>query len=197
MANQDKPNGFKPVRHLISGGYNGQYNIYYKQAALNEVHNVGDAVASAGSADSTGKYSDIALAAAGSPIRGVIVGFGTTPQVMAQVSDLSRRAAPALTEMYVAVVDDPFVIFEVQEDGDSTPITVAGIGNNVKGVYTAGTETSGSIHEIDSDGSLGTAVNDLRILRLVNREDNELGAYARWEVLINDHELNEHGAVGD
>ncbi|MHC4635464.1 MAG: hypothetical protein ACYSYU_09725, partial [Planctomycetota bacterium] len=145
----------------------------------------------------TGKYSDIALAAAGSPIRGVIVGFGTTPQVMAQVSDLSRRAAPALTEMYVAVVDDPFVIFEVQEDGDSTPITVAGIGNNVKGVYTAGTETSGSIHEIDSDGSLGTAVNDLRILRLVNREDNELGAYARWEVLINDHELNEHGAVGD
>ncbi|MHC4635859.1 MAG: hypothetical protein ACYSYU_11760, partial [Planctomycetota bacterium] len=89
MANQDKPNGFKPVRHLISGGYNGQYNIYYKQAALNEVHNVGDAVASAGSADSTGKYSDIALAAAGSPIRGVIVGFGTTPQVMAQVSDLS------------------------------------------------------------------------------------------------------------
>lgn len=197
MANTDKPNGFKPVRHLFSGGYNGQFNIYYKQAALNEVHNVGDAVASAGSADSTGKYGDVALASATNPIRGIIVGFGTTPQIMANVASLSTRAAPASTEMYVAVVDDPYVIFEVQEDGDSTPITADGVGLNVQGIYTAGTEASGSIHEIDSDGSLASTVQDLRILRLVNREDNALGAYARWEVLINDHELNEHAGVGD
>jgi hypothetical protein len=43
-----------------------------------------------------------------------------------------------------------------------------------------------SAHEIDRS-TVVTSTAQLRLLRLVPREDNAHGAWAKWEVLINEH----------
>jgi len=82
------------------------------------------------------------------------------------------------------------VIFEIQEDNDSGDLAATEVGGNADIAVTAGNTASGiSGMELDSDGVSTTAVAQLRIMGVVNREDNELGDYCKWLVKINEHEL--------
>ena len=194
MANVDKPFGLKPVGHLITGSYNGKVNIYY--------HHSDDAVAiyrgdlvqmneTAGEAEPTGKYPSVIQHVAGQEDNvGVAVGFGSTPQLAAINTNLnSPQYCPGSTAMYIAVVDDPNVIFEIQEDSAGNAVTIDEVGKFADVAVTAGSSTTGtSGMELDSDsaGASGT----LRIYRLANREDNAIGDHAKWLVLINEHLWN-------
>lgn len=189
MANTDSPFGFKPVKHLNGAPWNGKVNVYYIPSTDGTATFVGDAVKLAGSADSTGKYPTIAQAAATNAICGVVVGFADNPYVGINPDYPNRRYRPAYTAMYAFVVDDPFVIFEVQEDSTGNSITADMVGLATDIVVGSGSTTTGrSAMELDSSDT-ATAAGQCRIMRLVNREDNALGNYAKWEVLIAEHQF--------
>ena len=197
MANTDTPFGLKPLRHGNGNPWNGMVNVYYHAAADSTPIFKGDPVIHGGTADTTGKYPTVvqAIGTGATPsttIVGVAVGFGYTPQIAARIDNLSAvNYCPASTAMYIAVVDDPFMVYEIQENGESDPFVAADIGLNCDMLDTDGSATTGiSAFEMDTDGATETASTmQLRTLRIVNREGNALGAHCKWEVMINEHWL--------
>ncbi len=190
MSNIDRVAGLIPVKHLNGASWSGKANVYYVPATDATALFKGDIVKSAGAADATGKYPTVTQAAAGDAVRGVVIGFGETPQIMVNPTNPDRVNRPANTAMYVMVVDDPNVIFEVQEDSDVAALTAAAVGLSADLVVgTGNTVTGKSGIEIDSSSAVATAAT-CKLLRVVNREDNELGNQCKWEVLLAEHEMN-------
>jgi len=189
MANSDIPAGLKPVKHLNGSPWNGKANVYYVPSTDSTALFKGDAVKSAGSADSTGKFPTVAQVSAGDAVRGVVIGFGEDPHIMINPTDATRVYRAASTAMYVLVVDDPSVIYEIQEDSAGGSIAAASVGLSTDLVVGSGDTANGkSGMELDSSSAVATAAT-LKILRAVNREDNELGNQCKWEVLIAEHEM--------
>ena len=190
MANLDTPFGFKPVKHLNGSPWNGKVNTYYVPATDATALFKGDAVKSAGSADASGKYPTVTQAAAGNAIRGIVIGFGDNPYSMIHPDTPNTDYRAASTAMYVFVVDDPSVIFEIQEDSDGAALAAADVGLSADIIVgTGSTSTGKSAMEIDSSSKVATAAT-CKLLRIVDREDNALGNNAKWEVLIAEHEMN-------
>ena len=189
MGNVDRIAGFKPVRHLNGMPWNGKANMYYFAAGDGTATFIGDAVKSAGSADATGKYPTIAQAAATNVIRGVVIGFSDQPYISVDTSDLNRAYRPASTAMYALVVDDPDVIFEIQEDnvGNDMDADMVGLSTDIT-VGTGDTASGKSAMELDSSDT-ATALGQCKILGVSNKEDNALGTYCKWDVLIIEHEM--------
>lgn len=201
MANSDRPAGFKPVKHLSGAPWNGKANVYYIKAAYDKAMFIGDAVVLAGSSDATAMYPSVEQAeAADLNIVGVIIGFGLQPEVMGNPDNPNMKYKAASTEMYCLVVDDPFVIFEIQEDSVDNNLDADMVGLTTDLTNTSegagGTTTGLSTMELDSDDT-DTTAGQLRILRAVNRPDNALGAHCKWEVLIVEHAYREARTVTD
>lgn len=189
MANLDRPAGFKPVKTISGAPWNGKANVYYIPSTDATAMFIGDAVKSAGSADATGMYPTVAQAAAGNTIRGVIIGFGLSPEVMGNPDNVNMKYRAASTAMYCLVVDDPNVVFEIQEDSVGVTLAATEIGLSCDIVVGSGSTTTGkSGMELDSSDT-ATAAGQCKILRAVNRPDNELGTNCKWEVSIIEHEM--------
>lgn len=189
MANIDSPFGLKPVKYLSGAPWNGKANVYYIPATDGTAMFVGDAVKSAGSADATGKYPTVTQVAAGDAVRGVVIGFADNPYVMIHPDTPNRTYRAASTAMYCLVVDDPDVIFEIQEDSVGAALAAVDVGLSADLVVGSGNTANGkSGIELDSSTKVTTAAT-CKILRLVDREDNVLGNNAKWEVLIAEHEM--------
>lgn len=181
MANVDSPSGLRPVKHLDGSPYNGMTNRYYVDSSYGTAIFTGDAVKSSGTADANG-VPGVEQVAAGENIRGVVVG-------VEPVTDESLSYIPASTGGYVFVADAPDIIFEIQEDSAGGALAVTNIGQNADIVVGTGSTVTGtSAMELDSSTAAATAAQ-LRILRLVQREDNEIGTNAKFEVMANEHEL--------
>lgn len=173
MANANRPKGALPVRSL-NGNTAIPVNPYTVDASNATAIFLGDFVAR--EAD-----GNITPAAAGGVILGVAIG------VADDYDNLTRRHLAASTAGTVMVVDDPEIIFEVQEDDGGTALTSAARGANVEIVAGAGSTTTDiSAHELDQD-SVTAATAQLRLLQLSPREGNAYGDNADWEVLINEH----------
>lgn len=181
MANVDRVNGLRPVKHLDGSPYNGAANRYYVPSSDGTAIFPGDAVKSAGSADANGVAS-VAQAAAGDALRGVVVG-------VEPITDESLIYRAASTERYVLVADAPDLVFEIQEDADGGALAAVDVGLNADIVVAAGnTDTGTSGMELDTSTKVSSAAQ-LRILGFVQRPDNEIGANAKVLVAINEHEL--------
>ena len=196
MANVNRVNGFRPVRYLNGAPYNGQFRKYVVAAADGTALFVGDLVKLSTTGDNEG-YTTVVQAAAGDACIGVVVGFEVDPTAL---NTPQYRAASTRRIVYVA--DDPNLIFEAQEDGDTDPLETADIGLNVNFVVAAGsTVTGASGMQIDSTTHNTTATLPLRLLGLAQRPDNENvlsaggQAYTRWEVKINNHQLGSSTGV--
>ena len=193
MANRDAPIGLKPIRYRNGTPWNGAVGIYYVYATATGAIFYGDAVVTDGTADILGKFPCVAsYATGGGNLRGVAVGFGETPGAAdLDGRTLSRNHRPTLTEMYVAVVDDPNVVFEIQEDSTGAAMLITAVGANCDLTTGTGSSTTGlSAMELDSSlSTTGSATQQLRILGIVDREDNVLGDQCKWEVYINEHEF--------
>lgn len=101
---------------------------------------------------------------------------------------IAAYAAAAGAEVHV--YDHPEQEFEMQSDG-AVPADAADIGKN----YNI-TGASGA-HEIDNTSAATTATLPLKLLRIVPRVDNEIGANVRCVVKINNHQLGSHtGTAG-
>ena len=159
MANIDSPFGLKPVKYLGGSPWNGKANVYYIPASDGTAVFVGDAVKSAGSADATGKFPTVAQCAAGDAVRGVVIGFGDTPYVMVHPDTPNRTYRPASTAMYCLVVDDPNVIFEIQEDSVGGALAAVDVGLSADIVVGSGSTANGkSGMELDSSTCISSNV---------------------------------------
>ncbi len=189
MANANRPAGLAPVQYLNGSPWNGQARIYSIAAAYATKLAIGDPVASSGTADSNGVPGIIRSADTGA-IRGVIVGLGAVNETMlANPGNLDSTIRPATaqsTVWYAAVVDDPNVIFEVQEGG--TPMTAADVGLNTNLTITDANNFISQV-VLDNADKAVTSTLQVKLLGLVRTVDNSFGQYAKWLVKINNHEL--------
>ena len=193
MANLNRPGGFSPVCLLNGSPYNGAVRMYSVASANTDALFVGDPVKSSGSADTNG-IAGVALATAGTAIRGIITAIGTNARGGPYIApgDLSLTSAPATKTVvyYVAVIDDPNVLFEVQEDTAQTALAAADVGLNID--FQAGTPGTGvkvSAFVLNQASKATTSTLNCKLLGLTQRSDNAIGTNAKWLVLINAHEL--------
>jgi Uncharacterized conserved protein len=190
MANADRPTGLSPVGHISGSPYNGQAREYCILAANTNGFAIGDAVISAGGADGNG-VPTITVAATTGPLRGVIVGLSSKRGAGANLGNRDSTVRPAAaqsTDWYAMVVDDPGVIYEIQEVSGGTALTEAAVGLNAPLVLGANNGFL-SGYEVNNAGEVTTSSVQLRLLGLAQRADNAFGEHAKWLVLINAHEL--------
>jgi len=190
MANSDKPSGLKPVSFISGVPWNGEFNVYQKASTDGTAMFKGDLVGLTGACEATGKYPTVTqFTAADAHSIGVAIAFSTVaPHIAFDPSNLNLKYSPASTLSYVCVIDAPDMIYEIQEDGGGGDIAVADIGLNCEVIVGAGNTTTGlSAMELDSSDVANTATLPIRILRLADREDNAVGAYAKWLVKLNTH----------
>lgn len=201
MANANRPSGFSPVQYLNGSPWNGQARIYSIAAAYATALYIGDPVKSSGTADANG-VPGIVLGATTGALRGVIVGLGSAEGLIANPKNLDityRPAAVQATDWYAMVVDNPDVLFEVQENANGTALAATEIGLNTISVSGTGSGfVSGWMLASATDATPATtATLQLRLMGLVRRQQNAFGAYAKHLVKINVHELGTGtGAAG-
>ena len=218
VTNQNKPSGLTPVKYLNGADWTGQANLYFIGNGSTNAINVGDMVSPVAGLDQwSGLQSvDLTLAASSTIVTGVVIAIGASPNTTTSLrggpfidpTNLTLLNAPATkTKNYFAlVVDDPKVVFEVQETGagttPATSLTYTSTSKNASFVYgapAAGVAVSGTT--LDNGVSSGhvpqtatTVTNGffLRILGLAQKIDpqtalyNTFGLYAKWYVkLIN------------
>jgi hypothetical protein len=194
MASVSRINGFRPVKTINGGPYNGQANLYFVPSSDSTVIMVGDAVKLAGDARAATGAPTVTRAGATDAAVGIVVGILFTGvgdlTNMPPVNDLNtpvyRRAS---TDRYLLVCDDPSVVYEVQYAGTSVSAATitANVGQNGQFTTTAGSTTSGSSGmQLDSSGLATTATLPLKITGFPNRPDNIPGdVYFSYYVKLN------------
>lgn len=205
MANVDSPFGLRPVRHMMGVPLAATINPYYISSGYATALFIGDPVlkysdgsnAAAVSAPGAGSFAigtlpEVRKAAATTATRitGVIVGFAANP------ANLDQKHNPANTERIAYVCDDPYMIFEIQADG-AIPATTIGLNANLIFTHAGNTSTGLSGVELDTTSNTpDTTIDDqLKILRAVNREDNDTtSSWAKVEVIINMHTQSPGGS---
>jgi hypothetical protein len=200
MANANTPFGLRPVQYLNGSPWNGQARLYSIAASYGTALYVGDPVISSGTADANG-VAGIAIYGGTGAIRGVIVGLGKYEGLIANPDNLNIIYRPASDPAvwYAMVVDDPNVIFEVQENANGTALAATDIGMNT--VLKSGTGNgflSGWLLSSATDATPATtATLAVRLMGLARRSGNAFGAYAKHLIKINVHELGTGtGAAG-
>ena len=201
MANINRVNGFRPVKHLTGAPYNGQCNIYECAAGETIPVFVGDLVVLSDAA-ATSFYptveAPVAAAATSGDYVGVVVGvlnfkFDPVEGKMStgSVNLDTPQYRPASTKQFVLVADSPDLVFEAQADAS---VALASIGLNVgvvegTGSASAGSTTTGaSGMQVDGSSVATASTLPLQIVGAPNRVDNEMAAsYNRVLVRINTH----------
>jgi len=191
MANIDRPSGFRPVGHLSGGSFTGRVRKYY---SVNDNLFLGDLVEkeATGTASGSGGYPGVDRMDSGTAdiLVGCVVGWEINPDSL----NAMHHAASATLAVYIN--DDPMTIYEGQCDGT---LAVTDIGLNADVTIGAGSTTTGaSGMEIAASGAATTIATPLKIMGLVEREDNDVAsANANWLVMLNLHAYkNEAGTTG-
>jgi hypothetical protein len=177
-SNPNRPQGFRPLRYLSGADWNGQAQLY----SFNAANAVAAFIYDICSFDTTNRSlaltdnyqpalpniqtvaSDITTAIQ----RGVIVGFLPEPEFnMTVTASLGLKNRVASTKRYAWVIDDPFVVYQIQENGQSyTSAASNAINKTVGTLYTAGSTTTGvSGTQLKSADVQTAAARPMRVLR--------------------------------
>lgn len=192
MANPNAPHGMNPVMHLNGLPWNQVARMYCIPQADTSAYAIGDVVFSATGSDVAG-VTNVQIATASSLNRGVIVGIVVAPTaqqnpVANQVPNLNLMTIPAtkVSDYYVMVVDDPFVVFEIMAN-NTTALTVTSTNANIL-PQTLGTHTV-SQTVLNSATIATTNTFQLKILGMAQRPNVDKVAYTPLLVKFNTHEL--------
>lgn len=203
MANVVQPRGFVPSRYMNGAPWTGAVNMYCIPSTDGSIFSPGDAVKTAAGGDANG-IPYVQKAAGTDTLRGVVVGCllvnPNNPSLVGTVLDNTIQNIPATKtkDYYVLVVDDPSVLFEIQDDGLNAATTVA-TACNKNATFTVANPTSpqqNSASVIDSSSINTTSTLNLKIVGLAQKPNNAYGANASWLVRINLHELSSSGTTG-
>jgi len=219
VTNQNKPSGLTPVKYLNGSDWNGQANIYFISSTSTNAFSPGDLVSPVAGLDQWSGLQaiDLTLAASSTLVLGVAIAFGASPNTTTSLrggpyidpTNLTLLSVPAtkVKNYFALVVDDPKVVFEIQETGagttPATSLTYTATSKNASFVYgapAAGVAISGTT--LDNGVSSGhtpqtssTVTNGyfLRMMGLSQRLDpqtaswNTFGLYAKWLVKLINH----------
>lgn len=191
MPNVDSANGFWPSRHLQGGVIRA--NEYEIADAYSSNIFSGDVVKLA-----TTGYIQVA-SAGDTNLIGVFQGVQWT----ASDGELKfARYWPASTSVKTGtkikafVYDDPNIAFAVQTlTGTAYTKAMEGGNCDIKAEHAGSTSTGQSGMEADIATVVTTTAN-LRIIKLIDRPDNELGAHAKIECFILEHLNRPAGTAG-
>jgi len=207
FTNPNKPSGLSPVATLSGSDWTGKGRMYaIPTTDTTNNYFPGDLVSlvAGGAGGDVFGLPLISLTAAGAAAVGVIQAVGTVAQGGPYINpnDLSKTFAPLTKTVtyYAFVLDDPNIIWEIQEGGAGTNLTTAVIGRNANillgaastaanpGVFVSQTVMT------DTAAPATTATLNLKILSLAQRPDNHFvtspstgGGGQKWWVLINNH----------
>lgn len=184
MANANTPFGFRPVRHMNAGPYNGAVEHFSALATNGTAFYIGDPVTLVGTSQTiNGRvYRDVLRSSTGGVIVGVVVGV-----LPVTADSVLYRAAS--TQRIVMVATDPLLVFEIQEVSGGTALTADDAGFNANFIIAAGSAITGlSGTQVDNVGEANTNTLDLKLIGPVARENNAIGENCKWEVMINRHQ---------
>jgi hypothetical protein len=197
MANNNAPFGLRPVSTVSGQPFTGGARTYSVPAGDGTAIYLGDAVKLVGTSQiiNGSSYADIAQAASGDVIVGVVVGV-----LPATRDSLTYRAAS--TQRLIMVADDPNLLFEIQQTNSGTPLNANDVGLNANLTVTAGSAITGYSGSVISNASEATTNTlDLKIVGMVDRADNDIGSSvssgtiaSRFLVRINRHQYTDQVA---
>lgn len=195
MANAAAPFGLRPTRYRNGSPWSGKCTPYYVPSTDATALYRGDPVVIVGDSNTTeisgfppGTLSSVTIATAGdTPGTGTLI-----TGVMWGVYDATRETniyRAASTEQIIWVVDDPDVVFQIQDSGDGVPDNdwVGLNANLVSGTGSTYTGLSGWKLDANGDPPAADASNQLLILNLSRIQKNDADDYGVWDVLINQH----------
>lgn len=181
MANVSRISGFVPVRNLNGAPVNLALTTYFVPASDATALFVGDAVKLSGASDVNGRRA-VTKAAIGDAIVGTVVEFYPD---LANLNTPQFR--PASTARYVWVCDDPNTIYQAQISGT---VDAADVGLNANHADAGGSTFTGLSGEtLNGATKATTATLTWKILDFVQSPENELGAFAKVFLKINNHQL--------
>jgi len=201
MANVNRVNGFRPVKHITGAPYNGQANIYEVPAGETIPVFVGDLVVLSNSNATAGVPAVEASVTASATSRnyvGAVVGIINTKldpvdgkMSTGSISLDTPVYRAASTKTFVLVADSPDLIFEAQAD-EAFPLASVGLNCAVvegDGTSSLGSTTTGaSGMQVDASTAATTSSLPLQVVAIPKRPDNEPNAtYNRVQVRINTH----------
>jgi hypothetical protein len=210
----NRPSGAKPSRYLSGANWNGQSQLY----AFNASNAVAAYKYDVVSFDSTNR--SLALTDAYMPAlpnvqtvasdittavqRGVVVGFLVEPEFnMTVTASLGLLYRVASTKRYAQVVDDPNVIYTIQENAQGYTSTTSNAINKSAGTaYTAGSTITGvSGMQLKTSDVQTAAARPFRILRYTQTVDNfnwvaaDNPSYAKYDVMLANSDLYGQAAM--
>lgn len=201
MANVIRPQGLQPVKSITGAPYNGQGNMYWIPSTDTSQFSIGDLVQTIANADANGVPGVSKCATSATRIRGVIVGVYVVPpnglptlQGTTLPLEVVNIPATKTKDYYVLVVDDPQILFAVQDDGTTT-LGATAANKNINFTVTNGAPYSATVL---TNSTVNTTITlPLRIVGLLQSQANNSLAtpYATWLVKINQHDL-EGNTVG-
>ena len=185
MANEVKPYGLRAVRHLTGGNVRtNEYKIASGYAANIFAGDPVELVAA----------GVINISAGGSTKAiGVFSGCSYVNAAGEQVFSKYWPTGTVATEIKATVFDDPDIIYAIQSD--ATGVAAADVGAHADWEIVAGDVKVGvSKTNLDASAAIGATQAGLRVLRIVDIEDNAAGPYSEVEVVMAQHAFNTVGA---
>ena len=160
--------------------YSGGGSLYHVASTDANVIAPGDPVIVTGTADTRGIPTVTrATAAATNRITGVMMSRIKGETTVLHDDTLNTTAS---TSQYILVEDNPNVVYEAQ---CSAGLAVGDISNTADLLIPASTTDGKSGAEVDSTSFAAGATGQVRVLRVVRRPNNDVGANANVEIVIN------------
>lgn len=227
VTNQNKPSGLTPVKYLGGADWDGKASLYFISQASANAFSQGDLVSPVVGSDSFSGLQAIDLTTvASTQVVGVVIGLGASlnattsqrggPYIDATNLNLISVPAVKVKNYFALVVDDPKVIFEIQETGagttPATALTQTACSKNASFVYgapAAGVAVSGttldngvvSTHPPQVSAAVANGFF-LRIMGLSQKIDpqtglyNTFGLFAKWYVKLINHAYDSTPSAG-
>ena len=195
----NSPFGLRPFKEGNGSPWCGEVNLYHIPSTDATAYYIGHPVTLNGTGDATGIPS-VSVGVAGAAILGAIVFIypvkPIAPSLVGTTLSLEDTFIPATKtrDYYVGVVDDPDVEYLIQSDASTFAVTNIGLNANFT-VAAPSNNQQFSATVINTSSAATTATLNLKLRGILQREDNEVGAFNDWIVRINNH-LFRAGVVG-
>jgi hypothetical protein len=186
VGNTNAPMGLRAVGTLGSAGYVGRVMTFATSTSDTQAIGIGDPVIMNSTADADGVPQVTRLTQAGTTaIVGAVVGIKPDPTNLTATCRLGSTATRVLVDV------DPNTVYEIADSStaQTTSIAITDIGQNA-------TLSMGTVDTTTGNGKtvLGTTIGttttlNVKILALSPKVGNLVGDWAKYQVLINNHQF--------